>query len=105
MSHPQLAEPTERPIMRTTIVLGFTCGIISMLCFGCGPQPEAMESAPTDEVTTSPDAPNQSVGTSQQGLCSEGGHSICQGWNGSYRQRCLANCSGTTYWMDSGAAI
>ena len=53
--------------------------------------------------TTEPEASDNSVGETQQAVCGPGGQGVCVGWSNGGR-RCLANCSGTNYWMDTGAA-
>ena len=43
------------------------------------------------------------VDEAAQAICDPGAISVCTGWANGGR-RCLANCSGTNYWADTGAA-
>ncbi|MFP2934486.1 hypothetical protein ACLESO_57130 [Pyxidicoccus sp. 3LG] len=87
--------------MRKSFISGLMLCVAVALTAGCGPEQDEAGLDVSGEMSAQ--APEESVGEAEQGVCGPGAHAICEGWDAGGR-RCLANCSGTNYWMDTGYA-
>ncbi|MCP3142788.1 hypothetical protein [Pyxidicoccus xibeiensis] len=84
--------------MRRSFFSGLMLCVAVALTTGCGVE---QEEPAASEVSAH--VPEENLGEAEQNVCGPGAHAICEGWEAGGR-RCLANCSGTNYWMDTGWA-
>ena len=74
--------------------------VIAVLLPACIAEVDDPDPTPTTEAAGTPD---EDVAEAEQAVCGPGFPSVCTGWDSGGR-RCLANCAGSNYWMDTGYA-